>query len=277
MKKILITGKHSYIGTAVEKWLESRPGFVTETLDMKSEAWEGFDFTGYDTVFHVAGIAHADTGNITEERKRLYYHINGELAGKTAEKAKESGVKQFIYMSSIIIYGESGGIGEKKVIGRATTPSPSNAYGDSKWEGDKRVRALADPGFRVAVIRAPMIYGEGCKGNYRLLEKIAERAPAFPNIRNERSLLHISLLCETVEKLIVSGKGGIYFPQDREYGNTADMVKKLAEEKGKRIWVTSLLNPFVYMAAALPGKKIRALVKKAFGSMVYEKGMDMEL
>lgn len=273
MKRVLITGKNSYIGMEVEKALIRKAEFMVDTLDMRGEEWKAYDFSAYDTVFHVAGIAHADLGKVTEEKKKLYYKINAQLAEEAAEKAKKAGVKQFIFMSSMIIYGESGGLGKRKIIGRETVPSPSNFYGDSKWEGDKRVRALADKNFHVAVIRAPMIYGRGCKGNYRTLEKLALLLPIFPDIYNERSVLHIKHLCEVVEKLIAEGHGGIYFPQDENYGTTSRMVEKIARENGKKIWVTGAFNFLVYIAAVLPNRKIKGLVKKAFGNMVYEKQM----
>lgn len=277
MKKVLITGKNSYLGTAVEQWLSKKPDFNTDTIDMKLESWKTYDFTGYDTVFHAAGIAHADVDNVSEERKRLYYQVNTKLAEETARKAKEAGVGQFIYMSSMIIYGESSGIGKRKVITRDTIPSPANFYGDSKWEGEKRVRALAGQGFITAVLRPPMIYGQGAKGNYQALRQLALRLPVFPAIKNERSMLHIDRFCQVVEILVREQREGIFFPQDEDYVNTSELVKKIAEENGKKIWVTRLLNPLVYALAAFPNKKTKVLVKKAFGNLVYEKEMSTGL
>lgn len=275
--RVLITGKNSYIGNAVENRLKKKEGFNVNVLDVKGDAWKAYDFSGYDTVFHVAGIAHADVNNISEERKALYYKVNGELPEEVARRAKAFSVRQFIYMSSMIIYGESAGIGKQKLITSQTEPKPANFYGGSKWEGDRRVRALADDEFKVAVLRAPMIYGEESKGNYHLLEKIALTLPVFPKIENQRSMLHIDRLCGYLEDLILSQKGGIYFPQDEEYGNTSEIVKNIAREKGKRIWVTSLFNPVVYLAAVLPNKQIKSLVNKAFGNMTYEKEMEKDI
>lgn len=276
MKRILITGKNSYIGISVEEWL-TKKGYRVDTLNMRENFWKDYDFSSYDTVFHVAGIAHADVGKITEEKKKLYFQINVKLAEETAKKAKDAGVKQFIYMSSMIVYGESAELGKKKIIDRNTEPSPANFYGESKWEGDKRVRSLADNTFRVAVIRAPMIYGPGCKGNYRMLEKIAICLPVFPKIENERSMLHISQLCMVVEKLMESGSGGIYFPQDKEYGNTSNIVQRIAEDNGKKIWISKKFNFPVYIAAKLPNRKIKGLIRKAFGNIVYEKEMSKDI
>ena len=132
MKKILITGANSYIGTAFEKYIAQWPQeYQVDTVDMIDGSWREKDFASYDTVFHVAGIAHSDVGKVTDERKAFYYKINTDLTVETATKAKKDGVKQFIFMSSAIVYGDSAPIGKKKVITKETPVSPSNYYGDS--------------------------------------------------------------------------------------------------------------------------------------------------
>lgn len=273
MKRILITGAGSYIGTSFEAWLK-KPEYTgmyqIDTVDMRGDEWKQKDFSGYDTVFHVAGIAHADIGKVTEEQKKLYYAVNCDLAAETARKAKKEGVKQFIYMSSIIVYGEGSSVRKKRVITRETKPSPSNFYGDSKWKAEKKLRPLSDETFHVAILRPPMIYGEGCKGNYQTLRKIALRCPVFPDFPNERSMLSIENLCEFVRNLVDTGQKGLYFPQNDEYVRTSKMVKDIAERNGKQIHLTRLFNWGIVVAGCLPGK-IGGMVNKAFGSLVYEK------
>lgn len=274
MKKVLITGKGSYIGTSFIEWVnEKHPGeFEIEELDMIDVTWCEKDFAEYDIIFHVAGLAHADVGKVSDETKAFYYKINRDLTIETAEKAKKSGVKQFVFMSSMIIYGESAGVGKRKVITKDTKPHPANFYGDSKWQADKGVRKLQNDDFHVAVIRPPMIYGKGSKGNYPLLSKMAKKLPIFPKIRNERSMLHIDNLCEFLVMLMNSGEGGIYFPQNREYVQTCQMVKMIGKVSGHKTRLVRGLNLGVIIAGKIPGK-ISVLVNKAFGNMVYEKGM----
>lgn len=271
MKKILITGANSYIGTSFEEWAKKHyPGeFEIDTVDMVNGSWREKSFAGYDAVFHVAGIAHADVGHVSEERKAFYYKINRDLAIETARKAKEDGVSQFVFMSSMIVYGESAGLGKKKVITKDTKPHPANFYGDSKWQADKGVRKLADDSFHVAVLRPPMIYGKGSKGNYPLLAKMAKKLPIFPDIQNERSMLYIGNLCEFLCLLMQSGEGGIYFPQNAEYVRTSEMVRLIAKTAGHKIWITKLLNSAVWLAGKIPGK-VSGMVNKAFGNMTYE-------
>ena len=157
MKRILITGKDSYIGTSVERRLKQRGGYTVDTVDMQDPDWRGKSFAGYDAVLHVAGIAHTDTGKISEEQRRLYYAVNTELTAETAAKAKADGVKQFIFMSSIIVYGDSAPIGKQKMITPDTQPAPANVYGDSKLQAEKRLLALSDDTFKVVILRTAFV------------------------------------------------------------------------------------------------------------------------
>ncbi len=268
--RILITGADSYIGTSFEAWAsEHYPNLEIDTVDMIDGTWREKDFSGYDAVFHVAGLAHADVGNVSDEVKQKYYAVNTDLAIETAEKAKADGVKQFVFMSSIIIYGDSAGYGEKKVITADTVPTPANFYGDSKWQADKGVRALASDDFNVAVLRPPMIYGRGSKGNYPTLAKLAKKLPVFPNVDNERSMLHIDNLCEFLCQIMLSRENGIYFPQNAEYTKTCDMVRMISHSSEKNIIETKALNPFVKVGTMIPGK-VRGLVNKAFGNLTID-------
>src|SRR5690606_4851767 len=128
MKKILITGKNSYVGNSFEKWLGNYPGeYHVEQISLRNNSWKNEDYSKFDTILYVAGIAHVSTDPKMEE---LYYRVNRDLTIEVAKKAKEDGVKQFIFMSSIIVYGNA--TSDKKVIDSKTIPKPSNFYGKSK-------------------------------------------------------------------------------------------------------------------------------------------------
>ncbi|OUQ05200.1 NAD-dependent epimerase [Erysipelatoclostridium sp. An15] len=276
MKKILITGANSYIGTSFEKYIEENypDDYQINTLDMLDPNWKEYDFSGYDSIFHVAGIAHADIGHVSEERKMLYYTVNCDLAYETAIKAKESKVKQFIYMSSIIVYGESAPYGKKKVITKDTKLEPANFYGDSKLQAEIKLKTLGDDNFKVCILRPPMIYGPGSKGNYQMLSKLAKKLPIFPDIKNERSILFIGNLCYFIKECIDKENSGIYFPQNEEYVSTSKMVQEIAKVNGKNIHLTKLLNPFVFILSKFPGK-IGRMCNKAFGNMSYERNFNV--
>ncbi len=269
MKHILITGANSYIGVSVEKWLGKVKGaYQVETLDMLNDDWRNHNFSNYDVVYHVAGIAHADVGSVTEEQKKLYYNVNTDLAIEVATKAKNEGVKQFIFMSSMIVYGGC----SEKVITDKTIPKPANFYGDSKWQADKAVQEMSDDIFKVVVIRPPMIYGKGSKGNYSELVKLATKLFVFPVVHNKRSMLHIDNLCEFIKLMIDNEESGVYYPQNREYTVTSEMVKMIAKVKKHKI----LLIPGFEWVIRLMMKgsgKISGLAIKAFGDLAYDMQM----
>ena len=270
MKKILITGAGSYIGTSFEHYLEERfPGrYGTDTVDMTDEAWRRRDFGGYDAVFHVAGIAHSDSGRIGPEKAALYYSVNTDLTEETAQKAKADGAGQFVFMSSAIVYGDSAPIGKRKVITPDTPPSPSNRYGDSKLQAENRIRPLDDGRFRVVILRPPMVYGKGSKGNYPVLAKIARKLPFFPYVRNERSMLYIENLCEFVRLMIENGESGTFWPQNGEYGCTGEMVRLIAAAHGKKMPLLKGFTPALRFLGLFTPK-----IGKAFGNLTY----DMEM
>lgn len=139
-KNILITGMGSYIGTSFSRWIEQWPEKYNVTcIDMKDESWKTKDFSYYDVIFHVAGLAHSDIGKVSDETKALYYKVNTDLTYETAKKAKSEGVTQFIFMSSAIVYGDAGSINHMKIITKDTIPNPTNFYGDSKLQAEKKI------------------------------------------------------------------------------------------------------------------------------------------
>lgn len=271
MKKILITGANSYIGTAFENYLAQWPdAYQVDTVDMIGGAWREKDFTGYDCVYHVAGIAHSDSGKISPEKAKLYYAVNTELTVETAKKAKAEGVKQFICMSSAIVYGDSAPIGQPKVITRDTPVSPANSYGDSKLRAEQGILPLNDDAFKVVILRPPMIYGPGSKGNYPVLSKLARKLPVFPKVENRRSMLYIGNLVEFVRLMIENEEQGIFWPQNEEYSNTTELVRLIARAHGKKI----LVIPGT--AWALKGlSHVTGLVNKAFGNLCYDRSLSV--
>lgn len=272
MKKILITGANSYVGTNMENWLLRQntieQKYCVETLDMLDVNWKQKDFSEYDVVFHVAGIAHSDNGKISEEKAKLYYMVNTDLTIEVAKKAKTENVKQFIFMSSAIVYGESAPVGKGKIITRKTPVSPANCYGDSKVQAENGILPLNDESFRVVILRPPMIYGKGSKGNYSMLVKIANKLPFFPYVRNQRSMLYIENLTEFVRLMIDNEEQGIFWPQNKEYSNTSEMVQMIANAHDKRC---VLVPGFSWMLRKMGC--VFGVVNKAFGNLCYEMSM----
>lgn len=256
MKKILITGADSYIGMSVENWLMKEAGkYKVDTLDVKEGSWKKKNFSQYDVVFHVAGIAHIKE---TKENQNLYYKINRDLAYEVALRAKENGVKQFIFLSSMSVYGI-----EKGIINKDTPLKPNSAYGKSKIQAEELIKKLANDTFVVATLRPPMVYGKGCKGNYPRLARLALKTPIFPDIKNRRSMIYIDNLSEFIKQLIDNQGGGLFFPQNAEYVNTSEMVSLIAKVHGKQIAMTKLFNTLLRLLNVSTANKV-------FGDLVYE-------
>lgn len=261
MKRVLITGANSYIGTHVEEWLMKEPDkFHVDTLDMQDPNWKDYDFSSYDVVYHVAGIAHVSS------KKRLaplYFKVNRDLAIETAEKAKVEGVKQFIFMSSMIIYGKDKKIGDFTPVNKEEY-APINAYGQSKLEADLYIQKLNDTNFKTCVIRTPMVYGEGSKGNYPRLKKLALKLPIFPKIDNKRSVISIENLKGFILELVLLDKQGVFYPQDNEYFNTRMFIKTVREENGLKYRETKVFNALVKLISVFISK-----INKLYGSKFY--------
>lgn len=264
MKHILITGVNSYVGNKFTEWMDNYPGEVSiEKKSVRHDQWKEIDFSKYDSILHVAGIAHVSTDPNMED---LYYKVNRDLTIHMAEKAKASGVKQFIFMSSIIVYGDSKK--ENGLIDENTEPKPSNFYGRSKLEAETGIQALQSNEFKVAIIRPPMIYGKDSKGNYPKLAKAARKIPIFPDIDNQRSMLHMDNLSEFLRLMINNEEQGLFFPQNKAYVKTSDMVKGIAEVHNKKIHLTKLFNPILKMMISRV-----SIVNKVFGNLVYDQAM----
>lgn len=258
MKKILITGAGSYIGASLERFLQQWPeAYRVDTLDVIGDAWKSADIAGYDAVFHVAGIAHQKE---TAENSHLYFEVNRDLAVAMAEKAKAAGIPHFIFMSTMSIYGMESG-----VITPATMPRPKNSYGQSKWEAEEAMRAMADEHFRVAVLRPPMVYGKNCRGNFQTMKKLVEKSPVFPAVQNRRSMISVDNLCSFVRFAVDEQLSGTFFPQNRQPVSTTAMARIMAEVLGRRVWFSRLAGLAVQVLA-----HIHPTARKAFSSLTYE-------
>lgn len=244
MKKVLITGANSFVGTNIEKWLLKTPReFSVDTIDTMNDIWKTADFSKYDVVFHVAGIAHVDP---KPEMAPLYYKVNRDLTIEIANHAKEKGVKQFIFMSSGIVYHASKSLkGDIKT--KNTVPKPNDFYGDSKLQAENGLKDLECDTFKVCILRPPMIYGPGNKGNLPRLGWLATKTPIFPAWHNKRSMLYVENLAEFVKQAILRELSGTFFPQNAEYSDTVEIVRHFAKEHGHKIWISKIFNPFVWL------------------------------
>ena len=246
MIKVLITGAHSFVGTSVEKWLLQNPReYIVDTVDTMDDKWKAADFSKYDVVFHVAGIAHVDP---KPSMAPLYYKVNTDLTVEVAKHAKNCGVRQFIFMSSMIVYHASKSL-KGTIIDVNTEPAPNDFYGDSKLQAENGLRELESGDFCVSILRPCMIYGTNGKGNFQRLARLAQKTPMFPAWHNKRSMLYIDNLCEFVKQTIDRGLSGTFCLQNREYADTVEIVRFFAAKAGHKILFSRVFNHLVRLGS----------------------------
>ena len=269
MKKILITGKGSYLGNSLKAYLEAFGDcYQVDCLSLRSGDWKEQSFRGYDAVYHTAAIVHQPQSKTDPGELARYRAVNRDLAVAAAKKAKAEGVRQFVFLSTMAVYGLTAAFGETVTITAQTPTVPTDNYGLSKLEAEQALLALEGPDFRVAILRPPMIYGKDCKGNFRSLVSLARRLPFFPKVPNRRSMLYVGSLNRLVQQIIDREERGIFCPQDPAYVNTSAMVQAIAAAQGKRLLLIPGFSWALHLLRHLTGA-----VDKAFGSLVYDKAL----
>jgi len=273
MKKILITGENSFVGQGVQRYLAQWPqDYQVDVLSVRGDGWKVRSFRGYDALFHAAGIVHQSKTKDDPAQFELYHQVNGLLPAAVGEKARAEGVRQFLFMSTESVYGLTAKVGQTVVITKDTPLLPKDNYGKSKLEAETLLREMAGDDFLVAILRPPMIYGRGCRGNYPALSRLAQSTPVFPRVNNRRSMLYIENLAAFVKLLIDDPRGGVFCPQDRDYVDVGVLARLIARAHGKRLflapgfsWALKLLSPWIHA------------VDKAFGSLIYDRTLSDEI
>lgn len=275
MKRVLITGINSFIGKNLVEYLEKynarlrEKAYQVTCISQKNDDWIGLNFSDYDTILDVTGISHVDEGKLSAKQEEDYYEVNCKLACKTAEKAKQEGVKQFIFLSSILVYGEPG---KPAMITRDTIASPVNTYGKSKLIAEEKIKVLSDGQFQVAIIRLPLVYGPGTESGYKLLSRWSGKLPIIPTIPVKKSMIYIENLCEFLRLLIEAEEGGLYFPQNATVVSVMRMLEEMRKVQGKKTYKCGIFNPGIKLLAKMPGK-CGKLIRKVFAGQAYEAGM----
>ena len=263
MKRILITGEGSYIGRSFKRYVSSREDVQVDELDVRGETWKETDFSSFDVILHLAAIVHIS--NPSKEMESVYNQVNTQLPYELAQKAKREGVKQFIFMSSMSVYGEVLG---DRVITKDTQERPDSFYGKSKLAAEQLLAELESEDFKLAVLRPPMVYGHQAKGNYKRLSELAQKLPVFPLVQNERSMIYIDNLCEFIRLIVQNQDSGVFYPQNQDYVNTSQLVKEIKRTHGQRV---VLLPAFNWILKKL--SRYVSTLNKLFSDLTYEKEM----
>lgn len=191
----------------------------------------------------------------------LYYEVNYKLAVEIAERAKDSRVKQFIFMSTATVYGSYTGC-----ITVDTIPDPNTFYGKSKLVAEQDIIKLQDKEYKVVIVRPPMVYGEGCKGNFSRLVKLAKYTPIFPEFHNKRSVININTLSVYLVDILVENEEGYIYPQDDKYFSTCEFIINIKKDMGKKTILFKKINLLIRIF-----RYRFKVLSKLFGDMYYER------
>lgn len=263
-----ILGQYSYICNRFSTYIADS-NLKSDYIPCRDNSWQEINFSQYETLLCPIGIAHVSTDSSMEAQ---YYAVNRDLPIAIAKKAKEAGVRHFVFFSSMIIYGTDKTIGNDFIIDEDTIPNPENFYGKSKLEAEQELFKLQDDNFIVAILRIPMVYGPGCKGNFSQLLKVAKKSPICPQIQNKRSMIYVDNLCEFLKIVIENKSSGILYPQNSEYVSTVDIIKTAAKYFNHRIIFISLFNPLIKMLSKRFG-----IINKIFGTKFYDMSLSPDV
>ena len=234
MRNVLISGANSYIGRCLKEWIEKHEGYRVDEIDVQGNDWKKADFSKYEVVIDIAGIVHIQE---KDGMWPLYHSVNCELTYAIAEKAKNEGVNRFIFMSTKGVY-----VPNTAHIVPETPTGPTKMYGKSKLEGENEIKKLIDENYKVSIIRAPTVYGEGCRGNFPRLINMSKKVHVFPKLPNQRSMIYIWNLCDFIYRIIDNPIDDILlYPQDKEYCGTLKMMEGLWKARGEKYYLSHLL------------------------------------
>lgn len=263
--KILVLGKNGYVSKCFQNYMKNYKEYIVETISVRDDKWKNISFKEYDVIFNTVGLAHNDARKGTEDE---FYRLNTELPYELACKAKKEGVKQFIHMSSMIVYGDISKISKVNLITEKTIPQPVSIYGKSKLKGEEKLQTLKDKNFSIVLIRSPLIYGIKAVENISKLIKFSQKTFIFPNIKNNLSMIYDENLCELIRLIIESNSSGIFCPQMERSICTSDFVKDIGFEVGHKIILTKIFNSLLKI---LSGKFL--FIQKMFGNQMYDLSM----
>lgn len=258
---ILITGEKGYISSSLYEYLRlTMVGSNISLISVRNENVKQLPLEKIDVLIHAAAIVHKKEKIETEES---YYRVNTELTCQLATKAKLHDVKQFIFFSTMAVYGVQEG-----EINKNSPLSPKTQYGKSKLAAEQALLELNNENFKVVIIRSPMVYGPGCPGNYALLSKLSRKTSIFPKVENKRSMIFIDNLIEFVYQVIQNQESGIFHPQDPQFINTSLMVREISSIHNKKIHFSEISARFLKI---LIGSK--SIYKKVFGDLYYKEDL----
>ena len=252
MKNLLITGSNGFVGSYFINKYQNK--YNMQTFSFLRDNFNALHVKGIDAVIHLSALVHQMGGASTEEYKKVNVTQTLELA----KKAKASGVKQFVFMSTVKVYGE-----ESVSVYKETSPcKPQDEYGKSKLKAEQELQKLGDDDFMISIIRTPIVYGYGVKANIKNLINLVKKVPILPfgDIDNKRSMVYIGNLCHLIDEIIAQGKSGIFLACDDKPLSTSKLIELIANGLDKKVYLLNI--PFF--------ESLLKIVKPSFHKRLYE-------
>lgn len=263
MLTVAVTGANGFVGQRFMQYKADR--YRLKPISLRgvrpalsgAEGPESIDLNGVDVIVHLAGKAH----DMSLQDEQVYMNINYELTKALADHALRSGVKHFIYVSSVKVYGEGG----DEVLNENSACHPEDPYGRSKLRAEQYLQTL---NFTVSIVRPPVVYGPGVKGNIIRLLAAVDKGSMLPlgNTRNRRTMVFLDNLIELIHRIIDNRAAGIFVAGDRQPLSTDGLIRIIGDKLGKK---TKLISIPRFMRKLMNMVK-PGLYKRLFGSFVID-------
>ncbi|MGQ0681321.1 NAD-dependent epimerase/dehydratase family protein [Bradyrhizobium sp.] len=265
-KMILVTGAGGFVGTSLVCELARRRiphrgvtrrgknPFVIPNIDGQTDWTAALE--GVDVIVHLASRAHSDGTAPLDEVQAQRNDVDAAL--NLARQAARSGVKRFVFISSIKVNGEATTAGQPFTA--ADRPDPQNSYAQAKLDSELGLFALSrDTGLEVTVIRPPLVYGPGVKANFGTMMQWIDRGIPMPlgAVNNKRSFVYVGNL---VDLIIVAAEhsgaaGEVFTVSDGEDMSTTELYRRLARALGRQCWVMPVPTSLLKLGATMLGRR----------------------
>lgn len=268
-KTLMITGASGFIGNNFIKKYENEYNIIPVCL-IKNKP-EDLDYTGVDVILHLSALVHQMKGAPEEK----YFEVNTELTRRLATTAKGKGVKHFVFYSTVKVYGFDGELNNHDfILTEKSQCNPTDSYGASKYEAEKILNSLQDENFKVAMVRPPMVYGEGVKGNMLSLMKLINILPIIPfnYDNNKRSIISTENLLYMTHLIIKNEADGVYLGTE---GNPVS-IKEIAESIEKGLGKKKINIKFPSFIFKLLCKIKPDIMVRLYGTLAFEQKNNYE-